>query len=296
MSDAYEGGTPEGRAAIRDGVRRFVRDRLLLLIPYDADAAMTVTTIAARADMAVGLAQAKVGELVNAGDVAELHTKPRRYHRNTPEEKVKQRAKVKAPLSARILAELPADLPDEVEAENGPTVLELGAVLSCKPKTVWGELRELEDAGQVVRRGDGKRGDPFRHYAAVDDQGAGVADELDAGDDGDKASEDLESPPAAETPEIEATQRPVSRDRAPADTVGPPETEAAPLRGKSPLQSVADLFDPPAGPGGYLRTAYQRVAQDLRLRAREARQEADILGAAAELAERIQAELKGGAR
>lgn len=262
-------------------VRKFARDRVLTALPFEPAEAVTLTTIACRCDMAHHAVRHQLRNLMAGFLVVEvLRAGGARYHRLTEEEAMAKRQQTNAPLGARILAELPVDKIND----NGPTIQQLAGELSVRGNAISAELAELIDAGQVVRRGAGKRGDPYRHYRPHPPAPAEAPDELAAATEGDSGSEAEPAARAAENAETEAAERPVSPDLPSTDTPTPSDSgpdELQQRREATPAE-LAETWGP---------AAYGIVAADLRARADEARHDAAVLEAAAELAERIAAEL-----
>ncbi len=287
-------------------------DKLLEHIP-DTMPGASVNTLACRCDMAHHFVRQQLVRLEPGGRVTHHSIGGKaRYYLATEEDRMRHEEETAPGLAARIMAELPLD----IDGTEGPTIIQLGGALSVRPNTIAAELKLLITAREVVRHGAGKRGDPFRHYEANND--AASLPEVLAATCTEAELRELAAAAGEENDENEATESTVAAEVEPTGTEVPPDPElpdgytdapevlAAKMqadpaspdagpRGTSPLQAVADIFDPPLearlATGSVLRTAYQRVAQDLRLRAREADHDRAILNAGAELLGRIADEL-----
>ncbi len=269
-----------------------VRADLFALVPVSIEDAVSVNTIAARADVAHHIVREHLVAFVRDGTVVTTNAgRGCRYYRS--ESLTKRPSHVEPRVGERVILALP-----KTEAE-AITIRDLGTLLNMYPSAINSAMKPYRDHGHVLRVGRGGPSDPYRYYVDMEFQ---LDDDGHVGPIAPPTPADvLDLVRAAESGENEAVTASVAPDQDDAGTEIPPDPEP---RGTSPLQAVAEILDPftpeeveeigaqLAAGRGQLGTAYRRVAQDLRLRARDAQHDARMLDAGAELLDRILVELE----
>ncbi len=275
-----------------------VKEQILALVPGSIDEAVSVNTLACRADVSHDIVRRHLASLQNDGriDISRLHDKALYFRQDLELEIGLERERndqkfVDDPFGADKRwreKQLRDDPPAPVNTGDAATptpepdlapladrilhmlptnpgiglrVLQIARELHTRPNTVSATLTGMIELHQVARTGEGQRGDPYVYHVPGDEE------------------VDLEPPDEA-------------------------ELLAAP-RGTSPLQAVDAIFDTSGGAvrvryepeteceatRAELMAAYEDVIADLETRRRDAEHDASVLVAAIELLSRCWADV-----
>ncbi|KKM15345.1 hypothetical protein LCGC14_1696980 [marine sediment metagenome] len=238
--------------------QRWVRSRLLLHVP-PRDQAVTLVTIAARADIDPRACRDHLRCMSSQVGTLERANRKTRYYRRT-ENDMPQKHDPR-PLPERIAKVLP-------DPPAGLTARAIGLKVSCRTNTVSTALNGMIEAGKVERSGAGRRGRPYIYSTEI------------------------------RTPPSERTAVAVPADKIPTQVETDAELRIALERERSDQKMIDDPFGANAArraadgmdfesEPGFMADAYGIVIRDVQHRAREADHERRMLDQVATLLGRI---------